>query len=52
MIELGEYQAAVGVIVDGSDDDDAGHFPVSLGCSAGMASTWDGLLPQMCCLTA
>lgn len=33
----------MGVVVDGSDDVD-GHFPVCLGCSAGMASTWDGLL--------
>lgn len=42
----------MGVVVDCSDDDDDGdgHFPVRLGCSAGMASTWDGLLQPVYCL--
>lgn len=54
VVELGYYQAAVGVIGDGSDDDDDddGHFPVRLGCSVGTASTWDDLLLQVCCLPA
>lgn len=52
MVVLGYFQPHVSVIVDGGDDDDKSHFPVRLGWSAGMVSTWDGLLPQVYCLAA
>lgn len=41
------------MIVEGSDGDDGdGRVPGRLGCSAGTASTWDGLLLRVYCSAA